>query len=114
MPTVDRVLPWRRNERPPADEVAPLVAAYRSRHPKASTALIARAYVASAEAHRGQSRRSGEPYIQHPLAVARIVADPRLTDIPVAAPPSHATGEDNGSHLTHHATSFRYVLPNSD
>ena len=44
MATVDRVLPWRRNERPPADEVAPLLAAYRARHPKANTGLIARAY----------------------------------------------------------------------
>src|SRR3546814_14417025 len=96
MPTVDRVLPWRRNERPPADEVAPLVAAYRSRHPKASTALIARAYVASAEAHRGQSRRSGEPYIQHPLSVARIVADLGLDDITVAAALLPADVADTG------------------
>ena len=83
--TVDRVLPWRRSERPPADEVAPLLAAYRSRHPKAPTARIARAYLTSAEAHRGQFRRSGEPYIQHPLAVARIVADLGLDDVTVAA-----------------------------
>ena len=38
--TVDRVLPWRRTERPPADEVAPLLAAYRARHPKAPTTRI--------------------------------------------------------------------------
>ena len=37
MATVDRVLPWRRQAAAPADEVAPLVAAYRARHPKAST-----------------------------------------------------------------------------
>ena len=36
--TVDRVLPWRRTEPPPADEVAPLLAAFRARHPKAPTA----------------------------------------------------------------------------
>src|SRR3546814_6757448 len=76
-----------------------LVAAYRSRHPKASTALIARAYVASAEAHRGQSRRSGEPYIQHPLAVARIVADLGLDDITVAAALLHDAVEDTGLDL---------------
>ena len=96
MPTVDRVLPWRRNERRPADEVAPLLDAYRSRHPKAPTGLITRAYLASAEAHRGQSRRSGEPYIQHPLAVARIVADLGLDDVTVAAALLHDAVEDTG------------------
>jgi guanosine-3',5'-bis(diphosphate) 3'-pyrophosphohydrolase len=96
MPTVDRVLPWRRNERPPADEVAPLLSAYRARHPKAPTALITRAYLSSAEAHRGQSRRSGEPYIQHPLAVARIVADLGLDDVTVAAALLHDAVEDTG------------------
>src|SRR5215207_10174650 len=96
MPTVDRVLPWRRNERPPADEVAPLLEAYRTRHPKAPTGLIARAYLAASDAHRGQTRRSGEPYIQHPLAVARIVADLGLDDITVAAALLHDAVEDTG------------------
>ncbi|MGQ0431416.1 MAG: RelA/SpoT family protein [Microthrixaceae bacterium] len=96
MPTVDRVLPWRRNERPPADEVAPLLAAYRARHPRATTSLITRAYLASSEAHRGQSRRSGEPYIQHPLAVARIVADLGLDDVTIAAALLHDAVEDTG------------------
>ncbi len=96
MPTVDRVLPWRRNERPPADEVAPLLSAYRARHPKAPTGLITRAYLASAEAHRGQSRRSGEAYIHHPLAVARIVADLGLDDVTVAAALLHDAVEDTG------------------
>jgi guanosine-3',5'-bis(diphosphate) 3'-pyrophosphohydrolase len=96
MPTVDRVLPWRRSERPPADEVAPLLAAYRARHPKSPTARIARAYLTSAEAHRGQHRRSGEPYIQHPLAVARIVADLGLDDVTVAAALLHDAVEDTG------------------
>jgi GTP pyrophosphokinase len=96
MPTVDRVLPWRRNERPPADEVAPLLTAYRSRHPKAPTALITQAYLTAADAHRGQSRRSGEAYIHHPLAVARIVADLGLDDITVAAALLHDAVEDTG------------------
>jgi len=99
VPTVDRVLPWRRNERPPADEVAPLVQAFRARHPKASTALITRAYLASADAHRGQARASGEPYIQHPLAVARIVATLGLDDVTVAAALLHDAVEDTGVSL---------------
>ncbi|MDF1528927.1 MAG: bifunctional GTP diphosphokinase/guanosine-3',5'-bis pyrophosphate 3'-pyrophosphohydrolase [Sedimenticola sp.] len=39
---------------------------------------VYRSYVFSAEAHEGQKRLSGEPYIYHPLAVARILADIRL------------------------------------
>jgi guanosine-3',5'-bis(diphosphate) 3'-pyrophosphohydrolase len=96
LPTVDRVLPWRRNERPPADEVAPLLQAFRARHPKASTSMITQAYLMSADAHRGQNRKSGEAYIQHPLAVARIVADLGLDDVTVAAALLHDAVEDTG------------------
>jgi GTP pyrophosphokinase len=94
LPTVDRVLPWRRSQQPPADEVAPLLAAYRTRHPKAPTALVTRAYLLAADAHRAQARKSGEPYITHPLAVARIVADLGLDDITIAAALLHDTVED--------------------
>ncbi|HKH06327.1 MAG TPA: bifunctional (p)ppGpp synthetase/guanosine-3',5'-bis(diphosphate) 3'-pyrophosphohydrolase [Acidimicrobiales bacterium] len=96
MPTVDRVLPWRRNQQPPADEVAPLLNTYRRRHPKSPTALITRAYLRSADAHRGQLRTSGEPYVHHPLAVAAIVADLGLDDVSIAAALLHDTVEDTG------------------
>src|SRR5918912_25611 len=72
MATVDRVLPWRRGV-VPAEEIAPLLAAYRLRHPKSPTALISRSYAEAANAHLGQLRNSGEPYIEHPLSVAIIV-----------------------------------------
>lgn len=39
---------------------------------------VYRAYLFSAEAHEGQTRKSGEPYIYHPVAVARILADMRM------------------------------------
>ena len=106
MPTVDRVLPWRRNDPPPADEVAPLLSAFRRRHPKAPTALITRAYLQSSDSHRGQSRNSGEPYVQHPLAVARIVADLGLDDVTVAAALLHDTVEDTGTTLDEIERSF--------
>jgi guanosine-3',5'-bis(diphosphate) 3'-pyrophosphohydrolase len=99
VPTVDRVLPWRRNQRPPADEIAPVLNAYRRRHPKAPTDLITRAYLRAAEAHRGQTRNSGEPYIQHPVAVARIIADLGLDDVTIAAALLHDTVEDTGTTL---------------
>ncbi len=99
MPTVDRVLPWRRTTAPPAIEVEPLVSAYRSRHPKASVELFARAYERARDAHAGQIRKSGEPYIQHPLAVARIVAELGLDDTTIAAALLHDAVEDTGISL---------------
>jgi len=94
MATVDRVLPWRRHATPAADEVAPLVAAYRTHHPKAATATILRAFEVAASAHEGQYRQSGEKYINHPLAVAHIVADIGLDDTTVAAALLHDAVED--------------------
>ena len=93
MATVDRVLPWRRTP-PPAEEVAPLLAVYRGRHPKGSTALISRAYATAANAHAGQIRNSGEPYIEHPLAVSMIVAELGLDDVSIAAALLHDAVED--------------------
>src|SRR5207302_5723095 len=98
MATVTRVLPWRRNSVPPAEEVAPLVSAFRSHHPKASPVMITRAYELAANAHRTQVRRSGESYIHHPVAVARIVADLGLDDITIAAALLHDAVED--THVT--------------
>ena len=93
--TVDRVLPWRRSG-VPTDEIAPVLSAYRARHPKASTTMIAKAYDMAAEAHSGQMRNSGEGYIHHPLAVARIVAELGLDDITIAAALLHDAVEDTG------------------
>ncbi len=76
---VTRVLPWRRGALP-ADEIAPLLAAYRARHPRASTAMISRAYAEATNAHAGQFRASGDAYVTHPLAVAQVVAELGLDD----------------------------------
>jgi guanosine-3',5'-bis(diphosphate) 3'-pyrophosphohydrolase len=95
MATVDRVLPWRRHHETAAvTELAPLLASYRRRHPKAPVATINRAYQMAAEAHRSQMRSSGESYINHPLAVARIVADIGLDEVSVAAALLHDAVED--------------------
>ncbi|MBW3548398.1 MAG: bifunctional (p)ppGpp synthetase/guanosine-3',5'-bis(diphosphate) 3'-pyrophosphohydrolase [Actinobacteria bacterium] len=93
MTTVDRVLPWRRHSLP-AEEIAPLLSAYRARHPRASTAMISRAYAVSSNAHQGQYRISGDPYIHHPLAVAMIVAELGLDDVTIAAALLHDAVED--------------------
>src|SRR5690606_11119188 len=50
-------------------------------------------------AHRGQTRNSDEPYIQHPVAVARIIADLDLDDVTIAAALLHDTVEDTGTTL---------------
>jgi guanosine-3',5'-bis(diphosphate) 3'-pyrophosphohydrolase len=67
---------------------------YRARHPKGSVALIKDAYEMAREAHRHQSRMSGESYISHPLAVARIVAEIGLDEVSLAAALLHDAVED--------------------
>src|SRR5712675_813141 len=86
------VLPWRRHH---VDlEVAPLIAAYRDRHRKGDTALIEQAFEVARVAHADQVRRSGEPYIAHPLGVAMILADLGLDDVTIAAALLHDAVED--------------------
>jgi len=87
------VLPWRRSHSVDV-EVAPLVAAFRERHRRSDTALIERAFEMAREAHREQVRRSGEPYITHPLGVALVLADLGLDDVTIAAALLHDAVED--------------------
>src|SRR4051812_45725294 len=95
MATGGRVPPWRRHEPAPAEELAPLLAAYRQRHPKAPTLLINRAYETAARAHRDQHRTSGEAYINHPISVAQIVAEIGLDEVSLAAALLHDAVEDS-------------------
>jgi GTP diphosphokinase / guanosine-3',5'-bis(diphosphate) 3'-diphosphatase len=95
MATVQRVLPWRRQPLP-ATELTDLLAAFRRRHPRADTTLIREAYEVAAAAHTGQSRKSGDPYIHHPVAVATILAGLGLDDITLAAALLHDAVEDTG------------------
>jgi GTP pyrophosphokinase len=94
MAVVDRVLPWRRHQSTTAEEFTPLLTAYRRRHPKASISLVNKAYETAREAHRNQLRSSGERYISHPLAVARVVAEIGLDEVSVAAALLHDAVED--------------------
>ncbi|MFP4182565.1 MAG: bifunctional GTP diphosphokinase/guanosine-3',5'-bis pyrophosphate 3'-pyrophosphohydrolase [Thiohalospira sp.] len=57
-------------------------------------AEVYRAYLFGAEAHEGQQRKSGEPYIYHPLAVAQILAELRLDHESLVAGVLHDTLED--------------------
>src|SRR5215212_1013782 len=62
--------------------------------PEADEELIARAYGAAHAAHRGQVRKSGEPFVYHPLATADILADLRLDATTIAAALLHDVLED--------------------
>jgi len=65
-----------------------------SYHPEANTGLVQRAYVYSAKVHHGQTRLSGEPYLIHPLGVAKILADLNLDEYTVSTGLLHDTVED--------------------
>lgn len=69
-----------------------------SYNPQADLDLIKKAYVFSAQAHRGHLRLSGEPYLSHPLEVSGILADLRVDVATIAAGLLHDTVED--SHAT--------------
>ena len=72
----------------------PLVATVRANHPRADTATIERAYAVAERAHRGQMRKSGDPYITHPVAVATILAELGMTPPTLVAALLHDTVED--------------------
>jgi GTP pyrophosphokinase len=72
----------------------PLVKTVRTTHPKADIRLIERAYDVAAKWHGGQSRKSGDPYITHPLAVATILAELGMNHETLCAALLHDTIED--------------------
>ncbi|MDX6326796.1 MAG: diphosphokinase / guanosine-3,5-bis(diphosphate) 3-diphosphatase, partial [Nocardioidaceae bacterium] len=72
----------------------PLIRAVRVNHPKADLALLERAYTVAERAHHGQTRKSGEPYITHPLAVTTILAELGMTEATLVASLLHDTVED--------------------
>ncbi|MFC7548374.1 RelA/SpoT family protein [Plantactinospora sp. GCM10030261] len=81
---------------PPTDDdpVAQLVRIHRSVHSGSDAAVLRRAYVIAESMHRGQFRKSGEPYITHPLAVAQICADLGMDTTTLVAALLHDTVED--------------------
>lgn len=80
--------------RPSIPEIEPLVRALRANHPKADVSVIERAYRTAELQHRGQTRKSGEPYITHPVAVATILAEMGMTTPTLVAALLHDTVED--------------------
>ncbi|TDQ51601.1 RelA/SpoT family protein [Actinorugispora endophytica] len=72
----------------------PLIKTVRATHPKMDVRLIERAYDVAAHHHRDQKRKSGDPYITHPLAVATILAELGMQEPTIAAALLHDTVED--------------------
>ena len=72
----------------------PLFNAVRANHPKADLALLERAYLTAEKMHGTQMRKSGDPYITHPLAVTTILADIGMTEPTLVASLLHDTVED--------------------
>jgi guanosine-3',5'-bis(diphosphate) 3'-pyrophosphohydrolase len=66
-------------------------------HPGADVSLIQKAYILSAQAHEGQTRLSGEPYLSHPLEVAYIMAKMGLDPVSVVCGLLHDTVEDTNT-----------------
>ncbi|GGN91225.1 hypothetical protein GCM10010112_77270 [Actinoplanes lobatus] len=76
------------------DPVATLARTHRSIHSSADVAVLRRSYAIAESMHRGQFRKSGDPYITHPLAVAQICAELGMDTTTLVAALLHDTVED--------------------
>ncbi len=78
----------------PDPAIEPILTAARANHPRVDMSVVEKAYTIAERAHRGQFRKSGDPYITHPVAVATILAELGLTPSTLAAALLHDTVED--------------------
>jgi GTP diphosphokinase / guanosine-3',5'-bis(diphosphate) 3'-diphosphatase len=93
--------PVRTEERPkavpaPGVTISSLIEKVSSYGPEGTEELLADAYNAAHVAHRGQTRKSGEPFVYHPLATADVLAELRLDPTTIAAALLHDVLEDTG------------------
>src|SRR5262249_33055321 len=84
----------------------PLIKTVRGTHPKADIRVIDRAYDMAAHWYADQKRKSGDPYITHPLAVATILAELGMNTETICAALLHDTVEDTAYTLTELRSSF--------
>lgn len=78
----------------PLDKV---IANLQTYHPEADSDLIRRAYDFAAKAHEGQMRRSGDPYVTHPVSVAELITELKLDTPSVCAGLLHDAVEDTSA-----------------
>ncbi|WP_406113424.1 RelA/SpoT family protein [Streptomyces sp. NBC_01014] len=88
------------------DAIGHVAEAHRAHHPDADLAVLRRAYVLAESSHRGQMRKSGEPYITHPLAVTLILAELGAETTTLTASLLHDTVEDTEVTLDQVRTGF--------
>jgi len=79
---------------PYSAELGEIIRLCKLNHPRADVTIIEKAFDVAEEAHREQKRRSGEPYITHPLAVTQILAELGIGPTTLAAALLHDTVED--------------------
>ncbi|WP_298864921.1 RelA/SpoT family protein [Microbacterium sp.] len=101
-----RLVPRIFSRAPRVNDLDNLIRTVRANHPRGDLPIIEHAYRIAKEKHEGQFRQSGEPYITHPLAVAKILADLGLGPRAVAAALLHDTVEDTGYALTELSEEF--------
>lgn len=78
-------------------DVEDLIALVRNYNPRCNADLIRKAYAYGMKMHEGQTRKSGEPYFTHPVAVAAILTEQRLDDATIITALLHDTIEDTRS-----------------
>jgi guanosine-3',5'-bis(diphosphate) 3'-pyrophosphohydrolase len=88
------------------DKVEELLEKLKQYSPDADADLVRRAYDVAVRAHEGQTRKSGEPYILHSLAVAETLADLRMDATSLAAALLHDVPEDTATKLADLSTQF--------
>ncbi len=84
----------------------PLIKTIRAHHPKADVRAVERAYEVAARWHKDQKRKSGDPYITHPLAVATILAELGMNTETICAALLHDTVEDTAYTLAELRSDF--------
>lgn len=89
-----RLVPRIFTRAPETSEIDSLLKRLRKRDPRADIGLVQRAYDTAKHWHEGQRRKSGEPYITHPVAVANILVDLGVGTTTIAAALLHDTVED--------------------
>jgi guanosine-3',5'-bis(diphosphate) 3'-pyrophosphohydrolase len=87
-------LPFRPSDDGPTSSLDALLRLIKSRNPKIDQKEVLRAYELAEESHRGQKRLSGEDFIEHPVAVATILADLGMDLLTVQAALLHDVVED--------------------
>ena len=92
--------------------IAPVISALKENHASVDSDEVSRAFVAARDAHEGQLRKSGEPYITHPVAVAEILANLGLNPATIIAALLHDTVEDTSYSLSQLRSDFGDEIAN--